>query len=56
MSLLMARGDHDQARRFLEGQLQGLEEGLETADRADAEKLLRSAARAERQALRPTPV
>jgi class 3 adenylate cyclase/tetratricopeptide (TPR) repeat protein len=51
--LLMARGDHDQARRFLEAQLQGLKEGLETADRADAEELLRSAAPAERQVLRP---
>ena len=53
--LLMARGDHDRARRFLEAQLHGLEEGLETADRAEAEKLLRSAAPAERQALRSTP-
>jgi class 3 adenylate cyclase/tetratricopeptide (TPR) repeat protein len=53
--LLMARGDHDRARRFLEVQLHGLEEGLETADRAEAEKLLRSVAPAERQALRSTP-
>ena len=37
--LLMARGDHDRARRLLEAQLHGLEEGLETADRAEAEKI-----------------
>ena len=54
--LLLARDDHDQARRLLEGELQGFEANLETADRADAEKLLRSAARAKRRALRPAPV
>ena len=50
--LLMARGDHDRARRFLEGQLQGLEVGFETADQADAEKLLRSPAPTKRPASR----
>ena len=51
--LLMGRGDHDQARRLLEGELQGLEEdGVESPDRADAQNLLRSATPAEWRALR----
>jgi class 3 adenylate cyclase/tetratricopeptide (TPR) repeat protein len=54
--LLMARGDHDQARRLLEGQLQGLQAGLETADLNDAKNSLRSAAPAKHRALRPAPV
>jgi hypothetical protein len=54
--LLMGRGDHDQARRLLEGQLQGLQAGLETADLNDAKNLLRSAAPAKHRALRPAPV
>jgi class 3 adenylate cyclase/tetratricopeptide (TPR) repeat protein len=53
--LLMGRGDHDQARRLLEGELQGLALDLDAAELNDAKTLLRSAAPAKHWALRPAP-